>query len=98
MAEYIERKTAIEMVGGLKRFAWAHPNRAEYRTTVDVDDVRFGLHFLPASDVEKVVRCKDCAKCREKDMFGATTILECRRTGHAVKPDGYCSEGTKKGD
>ena len=55
MAEYIEREAAIRKMQGLKRYAWAHPNRAEYRTTLDVDDVLFGLHYLPSADVVEVV-------------------------------------------
>ena len=55
MAEYIEREAAIQKMRELKRYAWAHPNRAEYRTTLDVDDVLFGLHYLPAADVVEVV-------------------------------------------
>lgn len=55
MAEYIEREAAIRKMQELERYAWAHPNRAEYRSTLDVDDVKFGLHYLPKADVVEVV-------------------------------------------
>jgi hypothetical protein len=62
MAEYIERRAAIKKMQELKRYAWAHPNRAEYRSTLDVDDVLFGLHYLPAADVVEVEELKEFAE------------------------------------
>ena len=43
------------------------------------------------SDKVEVIRCIDCAKVKEKDMFGVCRILECSRTGLATRPDGYCA-------
>lgn len=37
-----------------------------------------------------VVRCIDCADCREKDMFGVVTVLECGRSEMPTQPEGYC--------
>lgn len=45
---------------------------------------------------EQAVRCMDCAKCQEKDMFGVITILVCE-SGIVVKPDWFCSNGVRKG-
>lgn len=52
--------------------------------------------YAQFADIVKVVRCKDCALCREKDMFGVATILECRWTGLAVEPDGFCKWGERR--
>ena len=54
--------------------------------------------YAQFADLVKVIRCKDCAKCHEKDMFGRGTILECRRTDLAVEPDGYCKWAERRSD
>ena len=41
------------------------------------------------ADMVEVIRCIDCAKCLQKDMFGIARILECKRSGLATRPDGY---------
>ena len=43
------------------------------------------------ADMVEVIRCIDCARCKEKDMFGIARILECTRTDRATRPDGYCA-------
>ena len=48
------------------------------------------------ADKVEVIRCIDCAKCREKDMFGVARILECRRTSLATQPDGYCAWAVRR--
>ena len=70
MAEYIEREAAIKKMQELKRYAWAHPSRAEYRSTLDVNDVLFGLHYLPAADVVEVVALKTILSELESKCFG----------------------------
>ena len=54
--------------------------------------------YAQFADLVKVVRCKDCAKCHEKDMWGVSTILECRRSGRAVEPDGFCKWAERRSD
>lgn len=81
MAEYIEREAAIKKMQELKRYAWAHPNRAEYRSTLDVDDVLFGLHYLPAADVAPVVHGRweyhDCV-CTGDGLAAVYACSNCR--------------------
>ena len=83
MAEYIEREAAIKKTQELKRYAWAPPNRAEYHSTLDMDDVLFGLHYLPAADVVEVVHGRwvdryggkyanpvyECSECKGKALY-----------------------------
>lgn len=47
---------------------------------------------------ESLVRCVNCGKCTEKDMFGQKVILECADTEMDTRPDGYCFRGRKKED
>ena len=54
--------------------------------------------YAQFANIERVVYCKDCAKMHEKDMFGVRTIMECRRSGNAVEPDGFCKWGERRSD
>ena len=54
MAEYIERETVHRLVRSLNRYIWKNPDKSKYRTTVDVDDVQFGIDKIPAADVVEV--------------------------------------------
>lgn len=55
MAEYIEREAAHRMVAGLVRYSWKSPISTERRSTLDADDVNFGLDKIPAAAVAPVV-------------------------------------------
>ena len=59
MAEYIERENAIESIK--KHF----PYRASSDFYDGQNDCINQLEALPAADVVKVVRCKDCKHCHE---------------------------------
>lgn len=52
--------------------------------------------YAQFADIEKVVRCQDCAKCEEKAIFGPRTVLECGRTDLVVEPDGFCKWGKRR--
>ena len=54
MAEYIEREKVHRLVRYLNRYAWNNPDKSKYRTTVDIDDVQFGIDKIPAADVVEV--------------------------------------------
>lgn len=54
MAEYIEREAVHRLVRSLNRYIWKNPDKSKYRTTVDVDDVQFGIDKIPAADVVEV--------------------------------------------
>ena len=32
-------------------YAWNNPDKSKYRTTIDIDDVQFGIDKIPAADV-----------------------------------------------
>ena len=49
-------------------------------------------------DLVEVVRCKDCAKSYEKDVFGLRSVLECSRTDLVVQPDGFCAWGERRNE
>lgn len=52
--DLISRTAAHDLVRGLKKFAWTSPISTEHHTTVDVDDVQFGLDYLPTIEAEPV--------------------------------------------
>ena len=52
--EYIEREAVHRLIRSLDRYAWNDPKRSKYRTTVDIDDVQFGIDKIPAADVAEV--------------------------------------------
>lgn len=54
MSEYIEREAVHRLVRSLNRYIWKNPDKSKYRTTVDVDDVQFGIDKIPATDVVEV--------------------------------------------
>lgn len=55
-----------------------------------------GVILLNRPGRVKVVRCIDCAHCREKDMFGVYHGLECSWSDLVVPSDGYCHLGERK--
>ena len=54
MPKYIEREKVHRLVRSLNRYAWNNPDKSKYRTTVDIDDVQFGIDKIPAADVVEV--------------------------------------------
>ena len=66
--------------------------------------VRDAMH---ARKRERIVRCRDCKRCDERDMRtygGKRDQLFCHRfsmcdsAGFPVKPNGFCSWGERKED
>ena len=86
MAEYIERDKAIQI---LSRIFEATP------TPLDIVGKCMGaIAFLPAADVESVVRCADCAHRGSGDCPTRTTgdpYLD-----YDMEADAFCSMGEKK--
>lgn len=58
MAEYIDRAAVHRMMVGLTEYVWKSSVSREIRTTVDADDVKFGVDKIPAADVEPVVHAR----------------------------------------
>lgn len=54
MAEYIEREAVHRLVRSLNKYTWKNPDKSKYRTTVDIDDVQFGIDKIPTADVVEV--------------------------------------------
>lgn len=54
--------------------------------------------YAQFADIQRVVRCKDCAKSQEKDCFGVMTVLECSRDDLVVEPDGFCKWGERRSE
>lgn len=46
--------------------------------------------------LRRIVFCRDCARCKDKDMFGVKQVLECQKTGHLVHGGDYCSYGVRR--
>ena len=79
MAEYIEREKVHRLVRSLKRYAWNNPDKSKYRTTVDIDEVQFGIDKIPAADVAEV---------RHGEwIYGEFDIPHCSECGKEVLPN-----------
>lgn len=61
----------------------------EYIMQYDVDETG---KLINARRKEELVRCRDCINRQHDTIFN---ISWCK--GQAVKPDGYCDEGSMKG-
>lgn len=79
MDEYIKKKDVHNLIRGLTKYAWQRPwcdPRREYRTTVDIDDVQFGIDKIPTADVvprsayEQVVWERDTAIRQLREDYG----------------------------
>lgn len=107
MTEYIEREKVHRLVRSLNRYACNNSDKSNYRTTVDIDAVQFGIDKIPAADVVEVVKCKEC-----KYFFDECCNHEKNRVLHRVpdfgkhysyvgrikvEPDHYCGHGERKG-
>lgn len=55
MDEYISRNSTHEMMAKLQRYIWSNPEKDQLRSTLDADDVNFGLDKIPSADVAPVV-------------------------------------------
>ena len=56
----------------------------------------FDIDAAPTIDAVPVIRCKDCAHCQKKDMFGRGFIYECKQTLYQTYPDEYCSMAKRR--
>ena len=86
--EYIEREAAKREL-----LSWeVSLNHPEYLIK---DDALHVIGSIPADDVIKVVRCKDCNHCDPENYHcdhPMSTAAPLRR-----KPDDFCSYGKRKG-
>lgn len=83
--EYIERDKAAKII---KKLAFSQCSPFDKRIAID------GIETVPAADVEKVIRCKNCRFTRYE--FSAVRYNEgvflCARTGLSLfNGNGYCS-------
>ena len=85
MSEYIERRS-------LNRYVWKNPDKFKYRTTVDIDDVQFGIDKIPTADVSEVVRCKDC---QNYELMKSGNYHFCNEFGGRVTEKDFCSRAQK---
>ena len=53
-------------------------------------------HFVELSELEPVVRCKDCEKSREWGNGGTLLCYRDETTIHIVKPDAYCDGSQRR--
>lgn len=83
---FIDREVAFDMITDLAGMA---TTKAAYAA---IWKSAKELNKIPAADVVKVVRCKDCKYLMFSDCYG-----ECGR-GYLgiVRPDCYCCYGEKK--
>ena len=98
MTDYIERVAVHELVKILPTYQMFNYDRTESRIGINPDDVDFGVNKIPAADVVKVVRCRECVSHSED---AATGKLWCTKPMGCigcleVKPDDFCSFGERK--
>jgi len=77
MAEYIEREAVHNLVRRATKYAWTSPVRAEYRSTVSVDDIHFGVDKIPAEDVAPVVHGRWEEKFFTNDRQRVCSVCHC---------------------
>lgn len=92
MAEYIEREAVHRLVRSLNRYIWKNPEKSKYRTTVDIDDVQFGIDKIPTADVVEVIRCKNC---KNYELMKSNGRHFCNEFGGFVAGEDFCSRGAK---
>lgn len=54
------------------------------------------IEAAPTIDAVPVIRCKDCAYCVKKDMFGRGFIYECKQTLYQTQLDDFCSMAKRR--
>ena len=87
MAEYIEREAVHRLVRSLNKYTWKNPDKSKYRTTVDIDDVQFGIDKIPTADEVEVrhgewvedgyndIPCV-CSYCGAEALYNSTFELQ----------------------
>ena len=97
MTEYIERNQARDVVAGLATMRFELSNA--YRVYIEaLKNVDAEVMKIPAADVVKVVRCKDCRHRDPEDKkcdCGGTERQGCR---FPVDDDYFCAYGERKKD
>ena len=85
MAKYIDieplRKQIVEFKTAVKQFAKSSSFLKAYISGIDA--VMEAIDKLPITDVQEVVRCKDCIYRKSSEF------CECR------EPDFYCADGAR---
>lgn len=85
MADYIEKKDAYKAI----EECW-EGSCGEYDASVIIHDTIEALDSIPSTDVQPVVRCKDCEYYRE-NKHGYCSFFD-----EKFMPfDGYCSNGVR---
>ena len=82
MAEYIERKAAID----------AFNHAVQDVGILDADDIETVFGMLSSADVVRVVRCKNCKHHAYDEIF---SCYWCEYPGRVrdTTPDGFCEKG-----
>ncbi|MBR3349990.1 MAG: hypothetical protein IKG55_07940 [Solobacterium sp.] len=102
MAEYIERREAIDAIVNctncgtpdeLRKYVDKHS--LENGWTGGILDAMGAVEDMPAADVVPVVRCRDC-KLLDVKTAGWGTCKDPNGCGRLCGPDDYCSCGVKK--
>lgn len=102
MDDYIRRSEAINAIKSLESSIPAKDNYAKGydaalgRTLIAVRELP------PATDVQPVVRCKDCKHRKERhyEENGEQPYIkyECKFTKYSMSDEGFCSFGAKGGE
>lgn len=89
MAEYIEREAAVMKI---REWFWSAPG---VHPKLDRDAVEEILFAIPAANVRRVVRCRDCKHRDPEDRK-----CDCGGLEHAhmfpVSDDWFCADGERK--
>lgn len=93
MTEYISKHEAYTMMKDLEAAYIYPPVKEAYGTAARRIDQ------MPATDVQPVVRCKDCKHRKERhyEESGEKPYIkyECKFTKYSMSDDGFCSFGAR---
>ena len=78
MDEYISKADALDVANSF----------------IHSESIRLGLEQLPAEDVAKIVRCKDCKHWR--DVPVSVGFNECAKDYMIRYEDFYCADGERR--
>lgn len=92
MAEYIERKALIKDIEK-RRLIFKNDISVAEALSVQGKTIREAIEEMPAEDVVKVVRCKDCKMSRETEY---ENCLFCMQFADTVDSQAFCSYGERR--
>lgn len=101
MATYINREALIKQVKAIHKAVDTSDSNIAYDTGFHsaTSQIQGLIAWMPAADVVKVVRCKDCKHFKPQNIsahWHSTERYCMRKVAIKVNEDDFCSYGEKK--